>query len=243
MADKLSVLLIEDDVLDVEAVERALKTVNPRLFKLTNVAKFRDAIRIIQSEDFHVVLLDLGLPDSVGLNGVERLMKLLPTVPVIVLTGVDDEDTSLKAIGLGAQEFLDKNSVTPKELIRKIRHATKRKQYAIEQDALLKSRRGERVDAKAELLAVEHLSSILEDTSEMMTSHTSALLKTELTEQQRTIVSEIEETTQKSLKAARTANRSAANTTAAESPPSDAGKSDTEPNQDPPPIVGRLVED
>lgn len=203
MGEKLSILLIEDDVNDVEAVERALNTVQPSLFDLRHVTKFRDAIRAIQSESFHVVILDLGLPDSIGLNGVERLMNLIPTVPVIVLTGLNDEATSLKGIELGAQEFLDKNSVTPKELIRTIRHATKRKQFSIQQSFNAAGRRGSPVETEDVTSAAARLASVMKDTAELMSAHTTALLNTDLTEHQRSIVSEIEVTSRKSLDAAR----------------------------------------
>lgn len=237
MSEKLSVLLIEDDVHDVEAVERALKTVQPSLFDLRHVTKFRDAIHAIQTESFHVVILDLGLPDCVGLNGVERLMALIPTVPVIVLTGVDDEETSLKGIGLGAQEFLDKNNVTPKELIRTIRHATKRKQFSIQQPSPSEGRQGTKLESAADASAAARLTAIMKDTAELMTTHTTALLSTELTEQQRSIVSEIEETSQKSFDAAQKANSRGGYSSA------DGNKySPKETAGDEPPTVGRIID-
>lgn len=207
MSEKLSVLLIEDDIHDVEAVERALRTVQPSLFALKHVPKFRDAIRLIQSEAFHVVILDLGLPDSVGLNGVERLMTLIPTIPVIVLTGLNDEETSLKGIELGAQEFLDKNSVTPKELIRTIRHATKRKQYSIQQSSIANGRGGSRGSTEAETSAVARLTEIMKNTADVVTARAAALLDTELTDRQRSIVAEIKKTSQESMAAAQSAGK------------------------------------
>ena len=111
MGDRLSVLLIEDDVLDAERVERAFSIVNPTIFSLDHVSRFIDAIQAIKKQQYHVVILDLGLPDSAGLNGVQRLMELIPSIPVIVLTGRDDDEEALAGIALGAQEFIDKNSV------------------------------------------------------------------------------------------------------------------------------------
>jgi DNA-binding NarL/FixJ family response regulator len=235
--EKLSVLLIEDDVHDVEAVERAFRTVQPSVFELKHVPKFRDAIRLIQAESFHVVILDLGLPDSVGLNGVERLMKLIPTVPVIVLTGIHDEETSLRGIELGAQEFLDKNSVTPKQLIRTIRHATKRKQYWIQELANTNQRSGVRPPKTTEKPAIEKLTTIMKETSDLVTARTATLLETELTEQQRSIVSEIKQKTQQSM----------ASVQAIGSGPYDIEVEIEEPIQQPrpsrAPIVGKPVEE
>ena len=75
MSDLLSVLLIEDDIIDAERVERAFAIVSPMIFDCYHVPRFIDAIQEIKKRSFHVVILDLGLPDSAGLNGVERLMK------------------------------------------------------------------------------------------------------------------------------------------------------------------------
>ena len=196
MSEKLSVLLIEDDIHDVEAVQRAFRTVQPPIFHLEHVPKFRDAIQIIRTKTFHVVILDLGLPDSVGLNGVERLIKLIPTVPIVVLTGWDDDDTALKGIAMGAQEVLDKNNVSPAQLIRTIRHATKRKQYALETGTI----RSELAKSTDNLqYALDKLAEIMQETSDAVHSRTKTLMKTELTDQQRDLISDIEKSSRQAL--------------------------------------------
>ena len=200
MSEKLSVLLVEDDIHDVEAVQRAFRVLQPSVFELVHVPRFLDAIQRLQKESFHVVILDLGLPDSVGLNGVQRLMKMIPTVPVIVLTGVDDEATALKAIELGAQEFLDKNRVSPRDLVRTIRNATKRKQHWIQSLEEHKNRAsGANLAADKEDVAMDSLSATLEETSNLVLSKTESLMKTELSEQQRLMVSGISELTRKNF--------------------------------------------
>lgn len=125
---KISVLLIEDDIVDVDVVKRTFSRFPNQLFQLTHVDRFSDAVQQLKQKRFNVILLDLGLPDNAGLNGIERVMKLAEDVPIIVLTGQDDDDMALRGIELGAQEFLCKNDVMPKTLVRAIRHAIKRKQ-------------------------------------------------------------------------------------------------------------------
>lgn len=207
VVEKLSVLLVEDDVNDVEAVQRAFKTVQPAIFELVHVPRFLDAIQKLRTESFQVVILDLGLPDSVGLNGVQRLMKMIPTVPVIVLTGVDDEVTALKGIELGAQEVLDKNRVSPRDLVRTIRHATKRKQHwiaSLAEHKNLISGSASQSDLGSALgldglVALDALSATLKETSGLVLSKTDVLMKTELSESQRAIVSDISKSTQQSM--------------------------------------------
>ena len=194
MGDRLSVLLIEDDLLDAERVERAFAIVSPTIFKLQHVSRFLDAIQAIKTDDFHVVILDLGLPDSTGLNGVERLMELIPSVPVIVLTGRDNDEEALAGIALGAQEFIDKNSVTPGVLVRSIRHAIKRKQYAIQQ---LTATGKNSPEAKR----LDRLAEIVRETSVAINQSTDSLAKSDLTPKQLEIVATIREKLKESMKA------------------------------------------
>tara|TARA_R110002049_G_scaffold50370_3_gene143069 strand:- start:108982 stop:109737 length:756 start_codon:yes stop_codon:yes gene_type:complete len=195
MSDRLSVLLIEDDIIDAERVERSFAMVSTTLFELTHVPRFLDAIQAIKKQQFHVVILDLGLPDSSGLNGVKKLMELIPSIPVIVLTGHSDEDEALAGIELGAQEFIDKNSVAPGVLVRSIRHAIKRKQYAIQQQ----SKTGQDT---AEAKQLGRLAEIVRETSDAVSSSVGSLMNTELSDQQKSLVSNIKKKTEESLRAA-----------------------------------------
>jgi DNA-binding response OmpR family regulator len=160
---------------------------------VTHATRISDAIREIRKNSFHVALLDLGLPDSSGLNGVERLMTYIPDVPVIVLTGMNDDDAAMRGIELGAQEFIDKGDVNPQRLIRTIRHAIKRKQFE-------QKRRGE--GSMSTENRIDELGRIIEDMATEVHSNVEDLLETELTQQQRALVDSIEKTSTQSLKAA-----------------------------------------
>ena len=113
-----------------KSVIRSLGHVGPDVFDVVHVSRFLDAIQRIGGQSFHVVILDLGLPDSTGLNGIERLMTLIPETPVIVLSGWDDDEAAIRGIEFGAQEFITKDDLEPKRLVRAIRHAIKRQHFA-----------------------------------------------------------------------------------------------------------------
>lgn len=201
MAERISVLLIEDDINDAEQVKRAFVTFSPAIFDVHHVSKFRDGVAQIKQRPFHVVILDLGLPDSVGLNGVERLMSMIPKVPVIVLTGMDDDEAALAGIAMGAQEVLDKNEVSSKRLIRTIKHAIKRKQYSLEQS-------GSKANS-SDHKRLEKLAEIMRDTTAVVTARTGSLMKTTLTSEQRAMVDDINS---KSLESAEALDRLAPET-------------------------------
>jgi DNA-binding response OmpR family regulator len=190
---KISVLLIEDDLEDAELIQRSFKSVSPDVFDVLHVSRFRDAIQAIKKTKFHVTIMDLGLPDSVGLNGVERLMSLIPQVPVIVLTGSDDEDQAIKGIELGAQEFIRKGDIDSKQLIRTIRHAIKRMQYAMR---LV----GEGLD-DMQTKRLEDLGETVRKASDEIGKNVQSLGETELTEAQTTLVADIKKSSEESLNA------------------------------------------
>lgn len=178
MANLISILLIEDDIFDAEAVERALSAAQPPIFELSQVATFREAMQLIKTRQFHLVILDLGLPDSSGLDGLERLIEAIPKTPVVVMTGLDDDEIALRAIEIGAQEFLEKASVEPRQLVRTIRHAAKRKQCA------MKATPGETV--------VSELETIIGEATDSIRASVGRLKATELTNEQQTLVVSID---------------------------------------------------
>ncbi|MEM9827499.1 MAG: response regulator [Planctomycetota bacterium] len=204
---KLSVLLIEDDILDVEAIERAFRLMEPQIFELRTTARLLDAIGLIKSKEFHVVLLDLGLPDSTGLGSINRLMELVPHIPVIVLTGNDDADLAIRGIELGAQEFLTKAQLTSADLLRTIRHAAKRKQ--VEMNAIL-SRSS---DAK-------RMANLLQETSHDILENTDRLMETKLDANQRRLVDRVKKQSRQSLDAVRKLNERLSGVSTSLSPPS-----------------------
>ena len=91
------------------------------------MGRLADALRRVKADDVDVVLLDLGLPDSKGLGAVDRLCSHAPHLPVVVLTGLQDEETGLQAVQRGAQDYLVKGRVDGPLIDRSLRFALERK--------------------------------------------------------------------------------------------------------------------
>lgn len=87
----------------------------------------KTACQRVAEVTFDVVLLDLGLPDSFGLDTFVKLQPCAPDIPIVVLTGLDDERTACKAVELGAQDYLVKGQLTKNLLIRSLRYGIQRK--------------------------------------------------------------------------------------------------------------------
>jgi sigma-B regulation protein RsbU (phosphoserine phosphatase) len=91
------------------------------------VARLADAFAPLADRRCDIVLLDLGLPDSMGLHAVRALRAAAPTIPIVVLTGLDDETAALQALRAGAQDYLVKDTVTGDLVLRAVRYAIERK--------------------------------------------------------------------------------------------------------------------
>lgn len=85
-------------------------------------------LNCMAAEKYDVLLLDLSLPDSRGLETIKKVTSTKPDIPIVVLTGLDDEDIAIDAISHGAQDYLSKNQINSNMLIRTIHHAIERKQ-------------------------------------------------------------------------------------------------------------------
>lgn len=129
--ESLSVLLVEDDPTDT-ALFRALLGHTPS-FEQRHADCLADAITLVGSEEIGAVVLDLGLPDSDPSETYVRLRDAAPLVPVIVLTGHDDDSLALDALAQGAQDFLVKTEVTEALLAKAIRYAVERQRAVARQ--------------------------------------------------------------------------------------------------------------
>jgi len=127
----LQILLVEDNPGDVYIITELLKSSQIK-FVATRSSKLSDAIKLSGEREFDVILLDLGLPDSFGLDTLRRIQSLGLTVPIVVMTGLDDEEVAVTAVKEGAQDYLVKNSLTPENILRSIRYAIERKKLFME---------------------------------------------------------------------------------------------------------------
>lgn len=125
----IKVLLIEDNPDDALLVNRLLNGCSQNLFETTHAPLVSKAMDLLTRDEFDAILLDLSLPDGHGLEIVERMYKVDPAKPIIVLTGsAHDEMLATKAIQRGAQDFLPKDGLTVFLLSRTIRYAIERKE-------------------------------------------------------------------------------------------------------------------
>lgn len=117
-----------------------------RLRRACDLAQALDEL----SDDVACALLDLGLPDTDGLDGVRRLRERAPNVAVVVLTGRDDERLGIEALGAGAQDYLVKGQVEPQVVARAIRYAIERRRAELSEQELLEARLQARENTRLE---------------------------------------------------------------------------------------------
>jgi len=99
MADRqINILLIEDNPGDARLIEEMLSEVDGTLFNVENACRLSDGLTRIQKGGIDAVLLDLGLPDSAGLDTFEKVYDQAPEVPIVMLTGLDDTELALEAV-------------------------------------------------------------------------------------------------------------------------------------------------
>ena len=125
--DNLRLLLVEDNPTDADLLQETLSQVNGQL-QITHLDRLaRAAEWLKQSLPLDAILLDLGLPDSSGLATLERINSAAPHIPIIVLTGLEDEVLGIEAVRVVRQDYLVKGQTRPGMLLRAIHHAVERK--------------------------------------------------------------------------------------------------------------------
>jgi signal transduction histidine kinase len=124
----IRVLLIEDNPTDALLLREACARAPLMPCAFTHVERLGEGLKSLTEARFDVVLLDLGLPDSQGLKTFGKVQALAAAVPIIILTGLDDENLGLQAVKAGAQDYLPKGQLAPYLLARAIRYAIERKQ-------------------------------------------------------------------------------------------------------------------
>ncbi len=116
----VNILLIEDSPTDALLLENLVSEEVSGSFVFTVKQQLEDGIEAVSNSDFDIILLDLNLPDSQGLDTIKKMHGAESEVPIIVLTGLKDEDLALTAMKQGAQDYLCKTNITSAILVRAI---------------------------------------------------------------------------------------------------------------------------
>jgi len=124
-APPLVILLIEDNPGDALLLRETLSE-SGFAFELVHVERLQDGLDRAQERTFDLVMLDLSLPDSTGIETLSRAGRAFVKTPLIVLTSLDDDQMGLKALRFGAQDYLVKSQVTAPLLLRSLRYAKER---------------------------------------------------------------------------------------------------------------------
>ncbi|MBW4500598.1 MAG: response regulator [Scytonema hyalinum WJT4-NPBG1] len=122
----MKILLVEDNPGDVRLLQEFLWDVTSVKLQLKQAQELEEALNFLEKERFDVILLDLLLPDSEGLETFLKIHHQAPAIPIIVLTGFDDDTLATRAMQEGAQDYLVKGQVNGDLLVRSMRYAIER---------------------------------------------------------------------------------------------------------------------
>lgn len=123
---ELHLLLIEDNAGDAELFREYLDDPRGKRFRISHVTNLGHALTQIAENDVDLIILDLMLPDSEGIASIERIHHAAPRTPIVILSGIADDELGQRAIQVGAQDFLHKNALDSDSLARSLRYATER---------------------------------------------------------------------------------------------------------------------
>ena len=125
--NKTKVLLVEDNPGDARLIREMLAEEKTTRFDLKCVDRLSSGLEHLEKGNIDAILLDLGLPDSQGLDTFTKLYDRAQGLPIIMMTGLDDEELAVKAVGMGAQDYLVKGQLDNRLLVRTIRYSIERK--------------------------------------------------------------------------------------------------------------------
>ena len=129
---KITVLIIEDNNADSRLIKELLSETTDEIYCIEYAERLSDGIKKILENRFDIALVDLNLPDSIGLDTISFIVKKDINIPLIILTGLDDLSVATKSLSEGTQDYLVKGQFDDKTLKRSIRYAIERKKLEVE---------------------------------------------------------------------------------------------------------------
>jgi diguanylate cyclase (GGDEF)-like protein len=137
MDDKIiKVLYVEDDMDHVILIRELIEEIKNVHYKLTHVQRLDEALVELDNDHHDIILLDLSLPDAQGVDTIIKVCEQAPDIPVVVISGTDDETMAIKALQNGAEEYLVKGKVKSHALSRILRYAIMRHKGRVELQSL-----------------------------------------------------------------------------------------------------------
>ncbi|MEW6669827.1 MAG: response regulator [Thermodesulfobacteriota bacterium] len=130
--ETLKILLVEDNPDDAEFFRLAIRQDTGRNYELVHAERLSDANGRLDRQEFDLVVTDLELPDSVGLDTFFALKEKTPHIPIIILSGLSDEKAAIRAVREGAQDFLVKDNVQVEGILESIHYAIARRRIGLE---------------------------------------------------------------------------------------------------------------
>ena len=147
--EAIRLLVVEDNLVDALFLKEALEASKGTPFTICHVQTLTEAKESLETGDFNIVVLDLGLPDSQGIQTLLEIKNSAPDIPIVVLSGLDDETLAMEAVKTGAQDYLLKDKLDGFLLARSLNYAIERQQSLIDyrraNDASLRANRALRV--------------------------------------------------------------------------------------------------
>jgi signal transduction histidine kinase len=121
-----SLLVVEDNAGDARLLHEMLREAGAGSTAVTHVVTMKEAEQHLAENAADIVILDLGLPDAQGLEAVQRVLSAAPGVPLVILSGLDNEQLAVEALQDGAQDYLIKGQIDSRSLMRALRYAVER---------------------------------------------------------------------------------------------------------------------
>ncbi len=143
----IKILLVEDNLGDARLIQEIFKEEKKPKFEITQIDRISEAMKCLEETNFDVILLDLSLPDSNGIDTFRKVKAQKSDLPIVLLTGLDDEALAIKCVQEGAQDYLVKGQINNKALLKSIRYAIERhyktSEEAQRKDGVIKSKLAE----------------------------------------------------------------------------------------------------
>ncbi|HSF10072.1 MAG TPA: diguanylate cyclase, partial [Nitrospirales bacterium] len=122
----ISLLLVEDNPKEVLVIKNMLKEGLQNQFTLKHSRSLSDALDLIQQNQFQAIILDSHLPDGKSFESIPQFLQFCPDAPILILSGVEEEDQAIQAVKSGVQDYLIKGQTSSSTLCRAIRYAMER---------------------------------------------------------------------------------------------------------------------